>query len=860
VSQAGPNMSTAATSSGADRLPSPTSRRPEAELGALIVGLVLASVALLWTVPYGHSPIVEAGWWAIPAVLIAFGIAEYSIFYVEFRREGISFSMNEIPMAFAFVFVDPITAVLLRLPLSLVVLVVRGQRGIKLSFNLALFAFETALGLVLFRLLLDLWGDGPAATLAALALALVLLGPVISTLISFAISRYTADFRERMVNELHATWWMYPINSVLGTMTVALALVDQPLALLAAIPALGVWYVLREYGELGQELRDLDAVHGFAGRVGRTLDLHEIGDAAIDEIAAMLRAEGAALVRFTPDGAVEHRSGDVPVALPTDPTLPGWLELLSPGATAVVPVSRLRELGIRVESNVREVMLAPLTDETGPFAAIIVARRDAQRLRFDRADVARITNVAEQLSVSLRRGMLHEQLEFEARHDALTGLPARTLFELEVDHAIRDQRPDRAACVLMLDLDRFKEVNDTLGHHAGDHLLIQFADRMSKLLTPSDVMARLAGDEFAILCRRDTPDEVAEFAKACSLLGSQPVVLDGLEIVVTVSVGVAQIVPDDTDAVQPMRRADIAMYNAKWQRSGVEHYRDEIDRRTPARLSMLGDLRAAIQNQEIDVVFQPKLDLASGAVVGAEALVRWQHHARGVVAPSEFVRVAEDTGLIKELTDLVLSRGIATLAGLEREGFRLGLSVNLSTHDLFDGRLPDRVRGYLDEHGVSAESITLEITESSLFVDAPRTRATIDDLHDVGLRLAVDDFGTGYSSLSYLRRLPVHELKIDQTFVAGMLTDPQDEVIVRSTIELGHNLGLQVVAEGVESVAVLDRLAQVGCDVAQGYGIAAPMSVERLKEWVSLAEAMRLDLARRDAPPTAWVAAIGATR
>jgi EAL domain-containing protein (putative c-di-GMP-specific phosphodiesterase class I) len=274
------------------------------------------------------------------------------------------------------------------------------------------------------------------------------------------------------------------------------------------------------------------------------------------------------------------------------------------------------------------------------------------------------------------------------------------------------------------------------------------------------------------------------------------------------------------------------MYNAKWQRTGVELYRDEIDRRTPARLSMLGDLRAAIEGNELDVMFQPKLDLRSGEIVGAEALVRWEHPSRGFVAPTEFVRVAEDTGLIKELTDLVLSRGIAALRTFNEMGLGLGLAVNLSTHDLFDARLPDRVRGYLASNGVDPEQLTLEITESSLLVDAPRTRATIDDLHAVGLRLAVDDFGTGYSSLSYLRRLPVQELKIDQSFVSRMLSDPQDEVIVRSTVDLGHNLGLRVVAEGVEDRACLDRLTEIGCDVAQGYAISQPLSLEELPRWV----------------------------
>ena len=269
-------------------------------------------------------------------------------------------------------------------------------------------------------------------------------------------------------------------------------------------------------------------------------------------------------------------------------------------------------------------MVAPIVDEGNTFAALVVVDRNIQA-RFGREDVARVKSIAEQLAVSLRRGMLHERLEFEARHDALTNLPARTLFERHVGEAVAVAGDPPAAWVVMLDLDRFKEVNDTLGHHAGDDLLIQFAGRMSAMLGPGDVLARLAGDEFAILCSRPSHDEIVEFAQACVVEGGRPVVLDDLEIVVTVSVGVAEITPEDRDAVQPMRRADIAMYNAKWQRTGVEFYRDEIDRRTPARLSMLGDLRTAIENDELEVVYQPKLDLATGVVVGVEALVRWVH-------------------------------------------------------------------------------------------------------------------------------------------------------------------------------------------------------------------------------------------
>jgi diguanylate cyclase (GGDEF)-like protein len=691
--------------------------------------------------------------------------------------------------------------------------------------------------------MLDIWDQSTPALVVSVVVALLVVAPLTSVLFALAISRFEGGALERIFGEISATWWMYTVNAVLATMTVALALIEPPLALLAMLPAAGVWYVLRSYGELGQELRDLDAVHGFAGRVGATLDLDEIGETAVTEVVRLTRGVGAALVRFGPDGPITHLEGAVGVSLPRAADEPAWAGLLTDGDVQVVDTGRLRRSGIDVDASVPCVLLAPLLDDGAPFAVLIVSDRNILAT-FGSEDVTRVKSIAEQLAVSLRRGMLHERLEFEARHDALTNLPARTLFERHVATAVAAANDDRPHWVVMLDLDRFKEVNDTLGHHAGDDLLVQFAERMSALLGPNDVLARLAGDEFAILCSRDTHEEIVEFSQACVAEGGRPVILDGLEIVVTVSVGVAQITIDDHDAVQPMRRADIAMYNAKWQRTGVEFYRDEIDRRTPARLSMLGDLRTAIENDQLEVVYQPKLDLRSGDVVGVEALVRWTHPTRGVVSPNEFVRVAEDTGLIKQLTDLVLSRGIRMLSEFDRHDLSVGLAVNLSTHDLFDSRLPERVRAHLEANGVAPASLTLEITESSLFVDAPRTRATIDELHGVGLRMAVDDFGTGYSSLSYLRRLPVHELKIDQSFVDGMLTDQQDEVIVRSTVDLGHNLGLLVVAEGVESLATLDRLRQMDCDVAQGYVISEPIAADELIGWICRAE------------PNAWMGTV----
>ena len=593
-----------------------------------------------------------------------------------------------------------------------------------------------------------------------------------------------------------------------------------------------LWYVIKAYGLIDQRLRDLDAVHGFTGRVGQSLVPDEIGRAAVAEAARVLRSDGVALVFFDHgETATRHVHGDVGVELPSRPDESTWIPYLL--CERPIRVSGADLDAVRAANcELKEIMVAPVRDESGSFGVMVVAGRSEVARRFDQSDLVRLQNLTEQLTTSLRKGMLHQRIEREARLDGLTGLANRVAFERELENAAVHRRQDHLLFVVMLDLDRFKEVNDTLGHQAGDQLLIEAAERMRLLLTPGDVLARLASDEFAIVGQRRTREEMLEFAWACVREVGRPITLDGLEIVVTASAGLA-VVDDDVEEGAPLRYADIAMFNAKSQRLGVEVYRDEIDRRTPARLSLLGDLRSAIEDEHLHMHLQPKLDLNTGTVVGAEALVRWTHPVRGVVAPAQFVRVAEDTGLIKQLTDLMLDRGISTLRDIHARGYHLGLSVNLSTHDLLDRRLAERVDQHLAKNGVDPSMLTLEITESSLLIDAPRARATINELHEVGVSLSIDDFGTGYSSLSYLRRLPVGELKIDQSFVANVLIDEQDEVIVRSTIDLGHNLGLVVVAEGVENNEVLERLRAFGCDIAQGYCISRPLSPEQFLAWLA---------------------------
>ncbi len=804
---------------------------PERRVEVLAVLLTAVAAALILTLPdvtdsTRPSPV------ALGVVLAAgFAVTEFSVFKFTFRRESMRFSLSEIPLAFSLVYLAPGPALVVRVLGSMAVVLLLRLPAYKLLLNVALFTFEVALAFVVFRRVIQYVGSGDTQLVVAVIATTAVVGLVSSMIVSLAISQFEGGLWSRIGSELRVAWWLFLVNATLAGMVLGLYLISPYLVLVALIPLGVLWYIIKAYGALDQRLRDLDAVHGFTGQVGQSLDPYEIICAAVAQTAEVLRTDAAAVVLFNDsDAAILKIHGVVGLQLPTDVRDENWRSLIMSERVVLVSGAELEPLKTS-GSTIVEVMVAPIRDGSGVIGLLVVGGRTGAGNRFGSDDIVRLQNLTEQLTASLRRGMLHQRIEREARHDGLTGLPNRLSFERSVIDAAAARSSDDLLFVIMVDLDRFKEVNDTLGHHAGDELLIEVGERLSAVLGPDDVLARLASDEFAIVGHRPTHADMVEFAWNCVRNVGRPVTLDGLEIVVTASAGVA-LIDGDHEEGAPLRYADIAMFNAKTQRLGVEVYRDEIDRRTPARLAMLGDLRAAIEGGELRVHLQPKLDLNSGTVVGAEALVRWTHPVRGIVSPAQFVRVAEDTGLIKQLTDVMLHRGIGHLREIHDRGYHLGMAVNLSTHDLLDTKLAQRVEQHLNANGVDASMLTLEITESSLLIDAPRARTTINELHEVGVRLSIDDFGTGYSSLSYLRRLPVAELKIDQSFVANLLLDEQDEVIVRSTIDLGHNLGLVVVAEGVENNEVLERLREFGCDIAQGYCISRPLDPGHFNSWL----------------------------
>jgi diguanylate cyclase (GGDEF)-like protein len=507
------------------------------------------------------------------------------------------------------------------------------------------------------------------------------------------------------------------------------------------------------------------------------------------------------------------------------------------------PWSRLPLLWVRPADE----LAVPLLGRAGVIGRIRVAARPPIEETRAADELRMLQTFANHASVALENSRLVERLreeiavrEHEATHDMLTGLPNRMLFHRSVGDAIAARRPDEWLAVLLIDLDHFKAINDTLGHHVGDTVLARLAGAMAAALGPDEVIARLGGDDFAVLLTH-LPSQAAALAGAERLRGllARPVEVDGLQFEVAGSIGIALCPDDGTDSSTLLRRADVAMYLAKHQRSGAERYRLEQDPNTPRRLQLAGELRVATEQRQIIAHYQPKVALESGTVVGVEALARWEHPTHGLVCPDEFIPVAEQTGLIRPLTQCMLRTVLDQWRVWKARGHDLEVAVNLSTWSLLDGQIAEDVRELLADSGVPARALRLEITESGMMTDPRRTAVVLEQIDALGVGLSIDDFGTGYSSLSWLSRLPVDEVKIDRSFVHGLVASEGDRAIVRSTTDLGRSLGLTVVAEGVEDAATWEHLRALRCHAAQGYLLARPLPAAELLGWLAEHEACR---------------------
>ncbi|MEB0201550.1 EAL domain-containing protein [Cryobacterium sp. 10I1] len=473
--------------------------------------------------------------------------------------------------------------------------------------------------------------------------------------------------------------------------------------------------------------------------------------------------------------------------------------------------------------------LAVLATTAGLVVLLIASEIEVSPLAISLAAGAVVLSAA-RTTLAFRELRRMGDMRRQARTDDLTGLPNRRALYSEVPLSLTSGA-NRA--LLLLDLDRFKEVNDSLGHDVGDELLVQVGTRLTSHVRGTDLVARLGGDEFAILLADAGEAEAVIVAGTLREALARPYLLEGITLQTTVSIGIALYPGQALDLTGLLRKADMAMYKAKASRSGHRVYDTSDDSHGAARLRTLQELRVALAERQLELYYQPKVDLATGAVRGVESLVRWNHPVRGLVQPGDFLSIVEEAGLMNAMTEQVLDMALDQAAVWHSRGADLTVAVNLTASALVDAELPERTAAMLADRGLPASALILEITEEFLLEDRARTTAILTRLRAGGIRIAIDDFGTGYSSLAYLRDLPVDELKLDRSIVSPMKDDPRAAALVSSTIELAHSLGLTMVAEGVEDAQVYADLARYGCDEAQGFHMSRPMPAGELDRWLA---------------------------
>jgi len=498
--------------------------------------------------------------------------------------------------------------------------------------------------------------------------------------------------------------------------------------------------------------------------------------------------------------------------------------------------------GIRASRRARDLMACPLQSPDEPLGTFAVFDHLGDVSTFDEDDLRVFETLANHVAISLQRARLVDELrvevvekEYQALHDVLTGLGNRAMFEQAVESALRSSRSTgAAAAVLVMDLNRFKDINDTLGHHTGDQLLRELAERIIDVLPVGATATRLGGDEFGIVLPAVASGEAAtRFGDL--LLGAlkAPFSIGGLQLGVGAAIGISLAPAHGTTSGTLLQHADIAMYASKENAEGVPvTYSPDLASATRWRLSLAGALRSALAEHQLEVHYQPLADFATGKVVGAEALLRWEHPEHGWIPPEDIIALAEHLGLIRPLTLWVLETALAQCRTWRDEGFDLQVSVNLTAQSLVDSSFVDQVSYLLASTGNQPTSLCLEITETQVIRDAEQSLAVLTRLQSIGIALAVDDFGTGFSSLSYLTRLPVSTVKIDKSFVQKMLSDDTAHKVVQAIVDLSRNLGKKIVAEGVEDLVTWDALADLGCDLAQGYYLSRPLTSDALAAWL----------------------------
>jgi diguanylate cyclase (GGDEF)-like protein len=814
---------------------------PAAAIAALALGLLgIAAVLTVVALPRMSAPGVglSSPWWLMVPLFIA---AEFFVANLRLGRSSFTVSFGNIPLVVGLCLLDPAGFLLANLLASAFTLLVhRRQRGLKLLFNVGLWSFEATLAMTLYGVLAG--GAEPSSLRSILAACATIIVTDRLTAAAVTIVIYLHERRLDRDSIREALTWG-PLAALCNT-SVGLLFVVLLERQVAAVPLLAVvlgilLLAYRAYEQLHDTHDQLEQHHVFAQSLVREHDTQSIIREVLDHTRELLQAEVAELHL---DGRI-YRSTSKGSALSAASSIATdyWLDRLQ-GRGAVLLTRSTKDPGERATlagAGIQEAAAVAVSNGEHSDGVLVLIEPMGDAASFTPSDLRALETFAHQASVALDNGRLIDRLQeaavraFEAMHDPLTGLPNRALLADRFEQAMLGAaRTGTNVGLLLLDLDHFKEVNDTFGHHYGDELLRQIGPRLNGVLRGGDTIARLGGDEFAVLL----PDvggveDATQIATTLLCALSSSFSVEGVDLDVEASAGVVISGEHGQDLLTLMQHADSAMYLAKTQHVGVVAYDPTVDGRSDTKLALLGDLRAALERDEFVLYYQPKVNVTTGELVGAEVLVRWQHPDQGLLLPDAFIPLAERTGLIKPLTRHILGAALAQSRLWIDAGRPLPIAVNLSPRNLHDEAFADVVADLLALHSVPAHLLELEVTESAIMVDPQRARVMLGKLSDLGVRLSLDDFGAGYTSLSQLRDLPISELKIDRTFVMAMKNNSRDSLIVQSVIALGHNLDLTLVAEGVETQDILRALADLGCDDIQGFHLTPPIPAGAFDTW-----------------------------
>ena len=814
--------------------------------------LALATTALLvlaHAMHLGAIRNVPASEWVVAVLVVAFAVAVISPVAIHYRGDSFLFVLTEIPLLVGFVFVSPLLLVLARLGGEVIGLgLVRRQSPLKLVFNLTSGASAAAAAAIVYHLTLDhhlpVSPTGSAAGAAALAISAITAQVAVHLVV-----RLNGDRIPRRTGfEVRTAVLLFVASIALAFVVLDAAWWDWwavvPLVLVGAL----IVFAYRGYSRVTQRFSALQRLYDFSDSLGSVyLEPSEAAVAVLDQVQTVMRARRAQLVLIDAvgsarryllsDGALKKIETislrDASIVTTVISAGAGVLHANAPGAPA--PASS----DDPIVGPYRDAVGAPLRNADRIVGVLVALDRDEELDTFDNDDLRLFEALAAHAASSLERSRLVEELRreaesklYQATHDLLTKLPNRALFLSRASVTLAET--GRAA-VALLDIDRFKDVNDTLGHDTGDRLLCEVSERLLHAAHGRATVARLGGDEFALVVPDVIgPEEAIGIVRDLYVALSKPINIDGLTLAITASAGVA-LAPEHGDNVSDLlQRADIAMYLAKERRSGIEIYSASRDQSMQRRLMLGGQLLHALEDgNQLSVMYQPIAHLSTGKVLRVEALARWEHPEHGWIPATEFIAIAEQVGLIGQVTEFVLREACSEAARWRRNGLPIGLAVNLSGRELSDEGLVDLVAANLAENDFPAPALTLELTETEVMADLGEASAVLAQLARLGIRIAVDDYGTGYSSLAYLHRLPVQELKIDRSFVTNLADDPSNRIIVRSSIAMAHSLGLTVVAEGAEDEVTCAILADAGCDAVQGYYFSHPKTGADLQEWLS---------------------------